>query len=641
MEDILLPLNDEQKEAVCSVDGPILILAGAGTGKTKTITSRMGYLVQQGFALPHQILAVTFTNKAAKEMLHRVSAFVDTKGIWLGTFHAIAARMLRNNAELVGLKGDFTIIGTDDQLQLIKTIANDIRPGHPVDSCKKVMNSIQRWKEKGLLPADVTEVELRQHSDGFGLEVYRRYQDGLRALNCTDFGDLLLHSVAIFSAHSEVLSRYQDQFKYVMVDEYQDINTIQYLWLRLLVQRRKNLCCVGDDDQSIYSWRGAEVGNILRFSDDFPQAKVIKLECNYRSTANILSAASAVINNNKSRLGKKLWTTNQEGQKVGLVKFWDGRLEAQHISEYIQSSHEYRFDETAILVRAGFQTRVFEEYFVRCGVPYRIIGSTKFYDRQEIKDLVAYLRVVANSKDDLALERIINKPKRQLGSSTIEKMRAHAKLKDLSLYEAGEAMVTFDLLPERTSNALRKLLDKFEGWRTSLETESLVNTMMLIAEESGYMDMLKSEGETGLSRIENVEELFNALLGFENATRFLEHISLVTESDLSDTDSNYVSLMTLHAAKGLEFPLVFLPGWEEGVFPHEKSINDATGNALEEERRLAYVGITRARERLFISCAAVREINNWRQPMKISRFIKELPPEHVQVLKVLGAQQLP
>ncbi|MGN7678922.1 MAG: ATP-dependent helicase [Anaplasma sp.] len=640
MEDILLPLNNEQKEAVCSVDGPILILAGAGTGKTKTITSRMGYLVQQGYALPHQILAVTFTNKAAKEMLHRVGAFVDIKGIWLGTFHAIAARMLRSNAELIGLKGDFTIIGTDDQLQLIKTIANDIQPGHSVDGCKKVMNSIQRWKEKGLLPADVTEGELRQHSNGFGLEVYRRYQDRLRSLNCTDFGDLLLHSVAIFSAHSEVLSHYQEKFKYVMVDEYQDINAIQYLWLRLLVQKHKNLCCVGDDDQSIYSWRGAEVGNILRFSDDFPQAKIIKLECNYRSTANILSAASAVINNNKSRLGKKLWTTNQEGQKVGLMKFWDGRLEAQHISEYIQSSREYRFDETAVLVRAGFQTRVFEEYFVRCGVPYRIIGSTKFYDRQEIKDLVAYLRVVVNSKDDLALERIINKPKRQLGASTIEKMRAHAKFKDLSLYEAGEAMITFGLLSERTSDALRRLLNKFENWRASLETEPLVNTMMLIAEDSGYIDMLKSEGETGLSRLENVEELFNALLGFENATKFLEHISLVAESDLSDTDSNYVSLMTLHAAKGLEFPLVFLPGWEEGVFPHEKSINDATGNALEEERRLAYVGITRARERLFISCAAVREINNWRQPMKISRFIKELPPEHVQVLKVLGAQQL-
>ncbi|TZF79303.1 ATP-dependent helicase [Anaplasma marginale] len=638
-ESFLLSLNEEQKEAVFCVDGPVLILAGAGTGKTRTITSRMGYIIKRGLAFPSQILAVTFTNKAAREMLVRVSEIVDTTGIWLGTFHAIAARILRSNAERVGLRRDFTVIGPDDQLQLIKAIVNDTQPGHPAEECKKMMHAIQRWKEKGLLPAGVTDTEL-QKCPNIVRDVYYEYQERLKALNCADFGDLLLYNVSMFSAHADVLSHYQEQFKYVMVDEYQDINTVQYLWLRLIVQKRKNICCVGDDDQSIYSWRGAEVGNILRFADDFPEAKIVRLECNYRSTSNILCAASAIINNNKSRLGKKLWTTNHAGQKVGLMKFWDGRMEAQFISEYIKGSSEYRFDETAILVRAGFQTRVFEEYLVRCGIPYKIIGSTKFYDRQEIKDLVSYLRVVTNPKNDIAFERIVNKPKRQLGASTVAKIRAYARDNRLSLLESGESMIRFGLLPERTSNTLQNLLDKFKCWRETLDTTSLTTVMQAIAEGSGYMNMLKDEGDAGASKIENIRELFAAVGNFENATKFLEHISLVTEVDSPEQASNHVYLMTLHAAKGLEFPLVFLPGWEEGVFPHEKSIHDSTGNALEEERRLAYVGMTRAREQLFISCVAVREVNNWRQPMKISRFIKELPAEHVQVLKnVDGSMQ--
>ncbi|MCU7612160.1 ATP-dependent helicase [Anaplasma capra] len=632
-EGFLLSLNEAQKEAVFCVDGPVLILAGAGTGKTRTITSRMGYIIKSGLAFPSQILAVTFTNKAAKEMLVRVSEIVNAPGIWLGTFHAIAAKILRSNAELVGLKGDFTIIGPDDQLQLVKTIVSDMKSEHSADECKKIVYAIQRWKEKGLLPGGVTDTELHKHSGSIERDVYYEYQERIKALNCADFGDLLLYNVSIFGTHANVLSRYQEQFKYVMVDEYQDINTVQYLWLRLLVQKRKNLCCVGDDDQSIYSWRGAEVGNILRFADDFPQAKIVRLECNYRSTSNILCAASAIINNNKSRLGKKLWTANHEGQKVGLMKFLDGRLEARFISEYIKNSSEYRFDETAILVRAGFQTRVFEEYLVRCGIPYKIVGSTKFYDRQEIKDLVAYLKVVANPRNDIAFERIINKPKRQLGASTVAKMRAYAKDNGLSLVEAGKSMINFGLLPERTSNILQKLFGKFDHWQEILDSGSLMMAMRAIAEDSGYIRMLKDEGEASASKMENIEELFTAVLSFENATKFLEHISLVTEVDSPESISNHVYLMTLHAAKGLEFPLVFLPGWEEGIFPHEKSMHDATGNALEEERRLAYVGMTRARERLFISCVAVREVNNWRQPMKISRFIKELPAEHVQVLK--------
>ena len=632
-EDFLLNLNEEQKEAVLQVNGPVLVLAGAGTGKTRTITTRIGYMIKGGFATPEEILAVTFTNKAAKEMLVRVNNIVDSTGIWLGTFHAIAARILRSHADCVGLESNYTIINTDDQLQLIKTIANDLKLNCPVSDCKKILHNIQRWKEKGMLPEDVTDTEVQKYTDSLGLRVYGEYQTRLKDLNCADFGDLLLHNFTILSKNPEILRFYQEKIKYVMVDEYQDINTIQYLWLRLLVRRHKNICCVGDDDQSIYNWRGAEVGNILRFSDDFPESKVIRLECNYRSTSNILAAASAIIDNNKSRLKKTLWTNNHAGHKVGLMKFFDGRLEAQYISEHIRNSSEYRFDETAILVRASFQTRVFEEFFVRYGVPYKIVGGTKFYDRAEIRDLIAYLKVVANPNNDIAFERIINKPKRQLGPSTLSKLRDYSRKHCVSLTAASDSMSRDSLLSEKTSSILKDLLDKFANWRNMLDTEQPMNIIKAIANDSGYLAALKGEGETGISKMENIKELYSAMSGFDNVTKFLEHISLVTDSDLLEEGDNLVHVMTLHAAKGLEFPLVFLPGWEEGVFPHEKSISDITGKALEEERRLAYVGITRAKERLFISCAAIREINNWRQTMKISRFITELPEGHVQVLK--------
>ena len=631
--DLYRNLNEEQKEAVLQVNGPVLVLAGAGTGKTRTITTRIGYMIKSGLAMPEEILAVTFTNKAAKEMLHRVNQIVNSSGIWLGTFHAMAARILRSHADRVGLESNFTIINTDDQLQLIKTVVNDLKLNCPVSDCKKVLHSIQRWKEKGLLPEDVTDTELQKYTDTIGLRIYKKYQARLRDLNCADFGDLLLHNFTILSKNPEILKFYQEKLRYVMVDEYQDINTIQYLWLRMLVRRHKNICCVGDDDQSIYNWRGAEVGNILRFSDDFPESKVVRLECNYRSTSNILAAATAIINNNKSRLKKTLWTNNHEGHKVGLMKFFDGRLEAQYISEHIRNSPEYRFDETAILVRASFQTRVFEEFFVRYGVPYKIIGGTKFYDRTEIRDLIAYLKVVANPSNDIAFERIINKPKRQLGPSTLSKIRDYSRKHCMSLSEAGRTMSQETLLPERPSCTLRDLLKKFDNWRSMLDVEQPMDIIKAIASDSGYLDSLKNEGETGISKMENIKELYSAMAEFDSVTKFLEHISLVTDSDLLEEGDNLVHVMTLHAAKGLEFPLVFLPGWEEGVFPHEKSINDITGKALEEERRLAYVGITRAKERLFISCAAVREINNWRQTMKISRFITELPEGHVQVLK--------
>ncbi|GAT77073.1 DNA helicase II [Ehrlichia ruminantium] len=633
MEDYITSLNEDQKKAVININGPILILAGAGTGKTRTITSRIAYILNNNFALPNQILAVTFTNKAANEMLSRINELTCASNIWLGTFHAIATKILRQHAEEVGLKSDFTIISTDDQLQVIKTIVNDMHPEYASDAYKIILNKIQRWKDRGLVPTNISDTELNKPINTIALSTYKIYQERLKFLNCADFGDLLLYNIEIFTKQHNILSHYQEQFKYIMVDEYQDINTIQYLWLRLLAQKHKNLCCVGDDDQSIYSWRGAEVGNILKFSDDFPNAKTIRLECNYRSTSNILEVATAIINNNKSRLGKKLWTTNQEGNKVSLMKFWDSRIEAQYICEYIKNLHDYQFKETAILVRAGFQTRIFEEYFIKYNIPYRIIGSTRFYDRQEIRDIIAYLKIIVNPQHDIAFDRIINKPKRNVGASTLNKIYSYAKQYNTHFLDATKILIEDNQLSEKTSRSLNNLLNKINSWKESLLSDSISNTVKMIAYDSGYIDMLENEGESGLARIENIKELFSALLNFNDVNAFLEHISLVTEVDISNDDDNYTCIMTLHAAKGLEFPVVFLPGWEEGVFPHEKSLQDRTGEALEEERRLAYVGITRAREQLFISCVAVRDINNWRQQMEISRFIKELPIEHIQVIK--------
>ncbi|KJV69643.1 ATP-dependent helicase [Candidatus Neoehrlichia procyonis] len=633
MEDYLSLLNEGQKQAVININGPTLILAGAGTGKTRTITSRMAYIIKNDFALPNQILAVTFTNKAANEMLLRVNELTHTHGIWLGTFHSVAAKILRQNAEIVHLKNDFTIINSDDQAQIIKSIVNDIYPQYSSDGYKIILNIIQRWKDKGLTPHNVTNTELLKPIHNAALNVYNAYQERLKCLNCTDFGDLLLHNIHILNTQHQILTHYQEQFKYIMVDEYQDINTVQYLWLRLLAQKHKNLCCVGDDDQSIYSWRGAEVGNILRFSDDFPQATVIRLECNYRSTSNILAAAAAIITHNKSRLGKKLWTLNQAGHKVNLMKFWDSKAEAKYISEYIKNSYDYQFNEIAILVRAGFQTRTFEEFFIKYSIPYKIIGSTKFYDRQEIRDILAYLKITVNPNNDIALERIINKPKRHIGSATLSKIYLYAKQYNISFIQSIQALTDNNQLPEKSTNSLKDLLSKVEKWKKMLDSESVSNVVKTISYDSGYIEMLENEGESGLIRIDNIKELFSALLNFDDVTEFLEHISLATDLDNFNHYDNHVYIMTLHAAKGLEFPIVFLPGWEEGTFPHEKSLHDLTGQSLEEERRLAYVGITRAKEQLFISCVAVREINNWRQPMKISRFIKELPTEYVQVVK--------
>ncbi|MCM1001471.1 MAG: UvrD-helicase domain-containing protein [Wolbachia endosymbiont of Melophagus ovinus] len=632
MSDYLSLLNSEQQLAVTNVDGAVLILAGAGTGKTRTITSRIAHIIRNGYAHSDEILAVTFTNKAANEMVSRVLELTGTNIPWLGTFHAIAAKILRRHAEIVGLKSNFTIIGVDDQLQVIKNIINDISPNNLSEKHKTIMNIIQQWKEKCLLPPEVEETQLFRPVYVTALKVYHQYQERLKFLNSVDFGDLLLYNIQLFNQNTETLSYYQNKFKYIMVDEYQDTNAIQYLWLKYLAKEHSNICCVGDDDQSIYSWRGAEVENILKFSDDFKGAKTVKLECNYRSTSHILATASHVINHNKTRLEKKLWTTNIKGEKVNLIKLWDGKTEARFISEQILKLNKYKFSDIAVLVRATFQTRVLEEYFIKYSIPYKIVSGVKFYERQEVRDIIAYLRLVINNNDDLAFERIVNRPKRSIGPTTMKKIYAVAQDNRISFFEAARTLVDSNQVAEKTKLSLNGFLNKIKAWEEIVSVKPLNELVKTIVNQSGYIEMLENEEVTGLARIENVRELISSLKNFDSATTFLEHISLVMEVDNMNND-NTVYVMTLHAAKGLEFPCVFLPGWEEGLFPHQRSFEDSSGKALEEERRLAYVGITRAKEKLIISCADRREVNNQWQPMYVSRFIKELPRENVKVIR--------
>ncbi|APR98413.1 ATP-dependent helicase [Wolbachia endosymbiont of Folsomia candida] len=632
MNDYLALLNPEQQSAVTNIDGPVLILAGAGTGKTRTITSRIAHIIKNNYAFSDEILAVTFTNKAANEMVSRVLELTNTNIPWLGTFHAIAAKILRQHAEVVGLNSNFTIIGVDDQLQVIKNIVNEISPDKLSEKNSAIMNIIQKWKEKCWMPSEVEDVQSFRSVYVTALKVYHQYQERLQFLNSVDFGDLLLYNIQLFNKNTEILSYYQNKFKYIMVDEYQDTNAIQYLWLKYLAKEHSNICCVGDDDQSIYSWRGAEIENILRFSDDFKNAKTFKLECNYRSTSHILATASYIINHNKTRLEKALWTANVEGEKVNLIKLWDGKAEARFISEQILKLNQFRFSDIAVLVRATFQTRVLEEYFMKYSIPYKIISGVKFYERQEIRDLIAYLRLITNNNDDLAFERIVNRPKRSIGATTLRKIYIAAQDNKISFFEAAKILVANNQLTERIKFSLNDFLNKIEDWREIVNTKTLSEFIGTIANQSGYIEMLESEGVTGLARIENVKELISSLKNFDDATAFLEHISLVMEVDNMNSDDT-VYVMTLHAAKGLEFPCVFLPGWEEGLFPHQRSFEDKTGKALEEERRLAYVGITRAKKKLIISCADRREINNQWQPMRTSRFIKELPRNNVDVIK--------
>jgi DNA helicase-2/ATP-dependent DNA helicase PcrA len=636
-------LNDRQREAVEALDGPVLVLAGAGTGKTRVLTTRLAHLLRTGRAYPSQILAVTFTNKAAQEMRHRVSALLDdapVEGWWLGTFHALAARMLRRHADLAGLNSNFTIIDQDDQVRLMKQLMEAERIDSKKWPPRAVMGAIERWKDKGLRPVDLSSHEGGEMADGKLTGLYAQYQQRLKTVNACDFGDLLLHMIAIFKnpANADILKDYHHRFRYIMVDEYQDTNVAQYLWLRLLAQSRNNICCVGDDDQSIYGWRGAEVGNILRFEQDFPGAKIVRLEQNYRSTGHILGAASGLIANNQDRLGKTLWSEAGSGEKVVVRALWDGEAEARWIGEEIeQFQHkQWELNRIAILVRAGFQMREFEERFIQLGLPYRVIGGPRFYERQEIRDALAYFRVIAQPDDDLALERIINLPKRGLGDTTLQILHSHARARGVSLHEAILQLLETDELKPKARGTLRRLCDDFARWRGLVATMNHPELAGMALDESGYMAMWQADKSPDApGRLENLKELVSGMAEFESLAGFLEHVSLVMEAQDSGHD-DAVTLMTLHGAKGLEFDAVFLPGWEEGLFPSQRSMDENGLKGLEEERRLAYVGLTRARKRAMISHAANRRTyGSWISAIP-SRFVDELPEPHVDSVADTG-----
>ena len=630
-------LNAEQREAVETVDGPLLVLAGAGTGKTRVLTTRFAHILMTGRAGPGQVLAVTFTNKAAREMKERVAAIIGrpVEGLWLGTFHALCARMLRRHAEYVGLKSNFTILDTDDQMRLLKQVMQaagiDAKRWPP----PALMGIIQRWKDRGLTPARVTAAEDSDFAGGQARTLYADYQSRLIALNAADFGDLLLYVTEILRTEPDVLAQYHRAFRYILVDEYQDTNLVQYLWLRLLAQDHRNICCVGDDDQSIYSWRGAEVENILRFEKDFPGARIVRLESNYRSTAPILAAASGLIAHNEGRLGKTLRTGRedaQEGEKVLVVSLWDSDEEARMVGERIEQlqRESHALGEMAILVRAGFQTRAFEERLIQLGIPYRIVGGAKFYERAEIRDAMAYMRVLHQPADDLAFERIVNVPRRGVGEAAMRSLHARARADDVPLTEATARMLADGGLKGRVKEALGTLLRDFARWREALPRDGHVVTVAALLDESGYTEMWKQDrSPEAPGRLDNLKELVRALADFESLAGFLDHVALVMENDES-AEGDRISLMTMHGAKGLEFDTVFLPGWEEGLFPSQRSLDEGGAKSLEEERRLAYVGLTRARKRAIVSYAANRRIYaNWQSSIP-SRFIEELPEAHVE-----------
>jgi DNA helicase-2/ATP-dependent DNA helicase PcrA len=628
-------LNETQLEAVEAIEGPVLVLAGAGTGKTRVLTTRLAHILLQGKANPWEILAVTFTNRAAREMQDRVSALVHrpVDGWWVGTFHSVAARILRAHAESVGLRPNFTILDTDDQLRLIKQHLE----ARDIDSKKwparRILGVIERWKDRGLTPDRVSAAEGSDVVEGQVLEIYEEYQERLRTLNAADFGDLLLHCLTLFQKDSGILKSYQTKFRYALVDEYQDTNVAQYLWMRLLGGGYKNVCCVGDDDQSIYSWRGAEVGNILRFEDDFPGAKIVRLEQNYRSTPHILAAASGLISYNEGRLGKTLWTDLNDGDLVKVRGVWDGEEEARVTGEDIENYHTkgQSLNEIAVLVRAGFQTREFEERLITLGIPYRVVGGPRFYERREIRDVVAYLRVIAQPADDLAFERIANVPKRGLGQATLQTVYQLARADGVPLVEAVRNLVDTDELKPKQRKTLTGLVGDFDRWQELSSSMPPSELAGLVLDESDYTGMWKRDKSIEApGRLDNLKELIVALEDFETLTEFLEHVSLVMENDESNSDEK-VTLMTLHSAKGLEFQTVFLPGWEEGLFPHQRSLEDTSGGGgLEEERRLAYVGLTRARQRAIVSFASNRRVYGRWQSAIPSRFVSELPDEHIE-----------
>jgi DNA helicase-2/ATP-dependent DNA helicase PcrA len=627
-------LNETQREAVEHTEGPLLVLAGAGTGKTRVLTTRIAHILITGRAWPSQILAVTFTNKAAREMLERVGMALGrgAEGLWLGTFHSIGVRILRRHAELVGLKSNFTILDTDDQVRLVKQLIEAEGVDEKRFPGRVLANMIQRWKDRALTPDKVGVDDAGDFADGRAVDIYRQYQQRLSELNAADFGDLVMHGVTLFQNHPDVLAEYHRRFRYILVDEYQDTNVAQYLWLRLLAQGNRNICCVGDDDQSIYGWRGAEVGNILRFENDFPGAKIVRLERNYRSTPHILGAASGLIAHNEGRLGKTLWTQAKDGLKVQLRGVWDGDEEARAIGEEIEAlqREKHPLSQIAILVRAGFQTREFEERFITLGLPYRVIGGPRFYERAEIRDALAYCRVLVTPEDDLAFERIYNTPRRGLGESALRTLRSIGKSQRVSLFEAARRALETDELKPAPRRSLGNLVKSFERWRVMLDGLPHVEVVETLLDESGYTDALrKDRGPEAQGRLENLKELVSAMQEFENLQGFLEHVALVTDAT-ENAQGDMVSLMTLHGAKGLEFDTVFLPGWEEGLFPNQRAMEEKGIAGLEEERRLAYVGLTRARRRVYVSFAANRRVFNQWQAAIPSRFIAELPESHIE-----------
>lgn len=644
-------LNAVQREAVEATDGPTLVLAGAGTGKTRVLITRLAHLLRTRDVRPYEILAVTFTNKAAREMRERVSELVGgpAEAVWLGTFHSLGVRILRKNSELVGLKSNFTILDSDDQVRLLKQLLEVFSIDNKRWPARAMMGLIQRWKDRGLTPEKVSPMEVSDIAGGKLIDLYQAYQERLLILNAADFGDLLLHCLTIFNdpKRQDVLNEYQRRFRYILVDEYQDTNIAQYLWLRLLAQGHSNITCVGDDDQSIYAWRGAEVGNILRFERDFKDSQVFRLEQNYRSTAPILAAASALISHNEGRLGKTLWTDSEGGEPILVRGLWDGSAEARFVSDHIENLQSNSDEEKsvflrdiAILVRAGFQTRAFEERFLTLGLPYQVIGGARFYERMEIRDALAYLRVINQPDDDLAFERIINRPKRNIGEKTLQNLHVLARSSDISLYRAAAEIVTTDELKPRSRTSLANLMTDFSRWR-SLSGEG-ANTLPhfelaeILLDECGYTQMLMNDkSPEAPGRLENLKELISAMEDFENLAGFLEHVSLVMDNN-ENAGTDMINVMTLHGAKGLEFDTVFLPGWEEGLFPHQRNMDESGAAGLEEERRLAYVGITRAKKSVVISFAANRQMHGQWKSAVPSRFVDELPDEHILIDSELG-----
>ena len=634
--DYLNNLNNAQKEAVLYLDGPLLIVAGAGSGKTKVLTSRIAHIIKEKRAFPNQILSVTFTNKAAKEMQTRVSKMLGSTATglsWLGTFHSICAKILRKHATAANLNSNFTIIDTDDQIRLIKNICKSENIDIKQLSPRFILAIIDRWKNKGYYPSEVV-VNNKDIYEKTILPLYKIYQQKLIDLNSCDFGDLILHTVKILENYPDIRQIYTTNFKFILVDEYQDTNFIQSKWLNLLSEKNKNLCCVGDDDQSIYSWRGAEIKNFLEFDQVYENTKVIRLEQNYRSSQNILSVASNLISNNQNRVGKTLTTTMEEGDLVKLNCFKNGKDEAIGISDEIEKKlkKKYSFNEMAILVRAIFQTREFEERFLKIGMPYRILGGTKFYERAEIKDCVAYLRLIHQEKDDLAFERIVNNPKRSIGDTTLKIVHEFGKENNLSLESAANKMLEQNLIKPKTKIGLSFFLNALNKWRNDLKIKKIshIKLLQIVLDESGYSAMLKNKKDLdNENRLENIKELLSAMKEFENLESFLEHVSLATSID-QEWDGEKINMMTMHAAKGLEFDVVFLPGWEEGLFPHQKSIEEKGQNGLEEERRLAYVGVTRAKKKAIISFSMNRFYQgDWIDSMA-SRFIDELPEKYIE-----------